>query len=222
MNNIKDAIEFYYMVSGLKELIRQGAVQWNVKRERLEDVADHIFGTQILAIALKNNLQLNLDLGYVLEMLTLHEIEELKIGDLTFFTGMNLTKEQKIAMGAEFVSGLLQKLLNKEYYQEMIDDFNYGHSFEAKFAKACDKFENVLEFKKYVDAGQVNLSHGTKEMLANKKLQEFINNGITSLDDIWFIYHMPNFEQFGLSKEVWKDVIKPIDSKIGNLSFKEK
>lgn len=210
MDNIKNAVEFYYAVTGLKELIRQGAVQWNVKRERLEDVADHIFGTQILAIALKNNLDLDIDLGYVLEMLTIHEIDELKIGDFTVFA--NITKEQKVAMSADFVSDILMKLQNKEYYQNMIDDYNTGRSFEAKFAKACDKFETVLEFKKYVDAGQVDLSSGTKEMLENKRMQELINNGITSLDDVWFVWHSSAFEYLGLTREVWKNIIKPIKS----------
>ncbi|MDR0850430.1 MAG: HD domain-containing protein [Christensenellaceae bacterium] len=213
MKDIKNAIEFYYAATGLKELLRQGAVQWKVKRKRLEDVADHIFGTQILAIALKNNLNINIDLGYVLEMLTIHELEELKIGDLTYFTGKNITKEQKTQRGAEFVSNLLSKLTNKEYYQKMIDDFNCGNTLEAKFAKACDKFENVLEFKKYADAGQVNLSHGSAEMLADKTIQKYLKEGITSLEDIWFIYHSPSFESFGLTREVWKKTIKPIDTK---------
>lgn len=213
MNNIKDAIEFYYTATKLKELLRQGAVQWNVERERMEDVADHIFGTQILAIALKNNLKLNVDLGYVLEMLTLHELEELKIGDLTYFTSKGISHEQKMRMGAGFVSDLVSKLENKDYYQKMINDFNLQITPEAKFAKACDKFENVLEFKKYVDAGQVDLSHGNHEMLNEPLIKEYVEKGISNLDDMWFVYHSPSFENLGITREIWENIIKPIDSK---------
>ena len=210
MNGVKEAIEFYFAATSLKELIRRGQLMWKVNNERKEDVADHIFGAQILAISLKNNLNLDLNLSCVLEMLVVHELEEIKIGDFTLYD--NVSKEQKIAMGSEFVSNLLTKLNNKEYYQNMIDDFNTLSSKEAKFAKAIDKLENVLEFKKYADAGQVNLSCATKEMLEEKRVKQILADGISTFDDLWFFYHLPNYEYIGITEEVWKDVIKPINS----------
>ena len=215
MKNITDAMEFYYAAMNLKNTIRQGAVQWGVKRERMEDVASHTWGTMVLAITLKNNLNIDVDLLKVLEMLALHELEEVAIGDIDYFTASNMSEEERnatVAKGDNFVASILQKLENGDYYQDLIDDFNHGHSKEAKFARACDKFDNVLEFKKYVDSGQVDLSHASDAMREVPRTKQFIDVGITSLDDMWFLGNLHSYEHLGLTKEIWDNVIKPFDS----------
>ena len=63
------------------------------EKERLESVAEHIYGCLILAIAINSEYKLNLDMYKVLKMLTLHELEEVLMGDLTIRA--NITKEQK-------------------------------------------------------------------------------------------------------------------------------
>ena len=44
-------------------MLRQGAVQWNVNRDRLESIAEHTFGCMILAIGLKSELNVNVNLA---------------------------------------------------------------------------------------------------------------------------------------------------------------
>lgn len=79
----EDAFKFYFKATQLKDILRQGAVQWNVKKNRLESIAEHVYGCLILAISLHSELNLELDLGKTLEMLAIHELEELVIGDVT-------------------------------------------------------------------------------------------------------------------------------------------
>lgn len=78
----------------------------------------------------------------------------------------------------------------------------------------------MLEFKKYQDLGQVSLSHLKPEMLRNKKLQEFVERGKYDLADIFFIYHKPAFESFGIDEDYWCKHLKPL--KISKQIFKEK
>ena len=52
---IKSSISFYKLCNKLKDTIRKGPVTWNVKRERIESVAEHVYGTQMLAIAILLN-----------------------------------------------------------------------------------------------------------------------------------------------------------------------
>ena len=59
---LKDGIEFYYQACQLKDLLRQGAVQWGVKKERLESIAEHTYGCMILAIVLHSELKLDINL----------------------------------------------------------------------------------------------------------------------------------------------------------------
>ena len=65
---------------------------WNVKRDRLESVAEHVYGVQMLAIAMKSEYSYDIDIMKVILMLAVHELGETVIGDLTQF---DITKEEK-------------------------------------------------------------------------------------------------------------------------------
>ena len=202
---LKDAFTFYYKATQLKDMLRQGAVQWNVDKDRLESIAEHTFGCMILAISLQSELNLRIDLGKTLEMLTIHELEELAIGDLT-----PLDQIDKKTLNA---NNFVKDLKNGKKLMALTDEYNLSETQEAKFAKAVDKLECVLEFKKYQDLGQVSLSHLKPEMLKNKKVKEFVDSGKYDLADIFFLYHLPAFEEFGIDEEYWFAKLKNLPVK---------
>lgn len=78
-------MKFYLLATELKDKIRSGWKIWNIDRKRVESVAEHIYGTCILAISIDSQFKLDIDLYKAILMLVLHEIEEVKIGDLTPF-----------------------------------------------------------------------------------------------------------------------------------------
>lgn len=160
---INDAIKFYYKATELKDLLRQGAVQWNVNKERLESIAEHTFGCNILAIALHSELNLNLDLTKVMEMLTIHELEEIVIGDVTPLDDIDKSSLKSKARSA--VNEIVKDLNCENKLMKLTDEYNEGKTIEAQFAKAVDKLECVLEFKKYQDNGQVSLTHLTEQKI---------------------------------------------------------
>lgn len=51
-NREKNVVNYYVLCNKLKNVIRTGWKTWNVQRERLESVAEHIYGVQMLAIAM--------------------------------------------------------------------------------------------------------------------------------------------------------------------------
>ena len=215
---LNDAFTLYYKATQLKDMLRQGAVQWEVDKNRLESIAEHTYGCMILAISLQSELNLKIDLGKTLEMLSIHELEELAIGDVTPLD--QIDKKTLKAKARRAVYGFVKNLKNGEKLMSLTDEYNASETQEAKFAKAVDKLECVLEFKKYQDLGQVSLSHLKPEMLRNKKLQEFVESGKYDLADIFFIYHKPAFESFGVDEDYWYKHLKPL--KISNQIFKEK
>ena len=91
--NIKDIMSFYALCSKLKDTIRKGPLTWNANRERIESVAEHIYGVQMLAISIYYQFGYKLDLNKVIYMLAIHELEEIEIGDLAFY---ETTKEDKL------------------------------------------------------------------------------------------------------------------------------
>ena len=54
MNKAESVIKFYVLCTRLKKLIRTGWKDWNVKAERVESVAEHVYGVQMLALAILN------------------------------------------------------------------------------------------------------------------------------------------------------------------------
>lgn len=210
---MKNALEFYYAMNELKSIIRRGAVQWKVARPRLESDAEHIALTETLAIVLANQLGLadKLNMGYLLMMLNFHEVGELKIGDLTLYDGVDANEKHKQEL--EYAKHLFKKLKNSQFFVDMLDDFNNGRSREARFAKACDKLENVLEFKKYDAHGQTDLSKGTKEMLTFPRVKEILERGADSFGELWYRYHLPSFASLGFDENTYKEILDEIDIK---------
>ena len=160
---LDESFKFYYKAIKLKEMLRNGPLMWKVNKDRIESIAEHTFGCMILAISLYSQLKLEIDLGRVLEMLTIHELEEIVIGDITPLD--KIKKEDLRVKARESVEELVKDLENKEELMKLTDEFNSSKTKEAKFAKAVDKLECVLEFKKYQDNGQVSINHVTDEML---------------------------------------------------------
>ena len=206
---ITDAIKFYYKATELKDMLRQGAVQWSVSKDRIESIAEHTFGCMILAIALHSELKLDIDLGKVLEILTIHELEELVIGDVIPLD--NVDKQTLKERARKAVAEIVKDLNVSERLVELTDEYNNISSEEARFAKAIDKLECVLEFKKYQDLGQVSLAHLKPEMLSNKYLKAFVEDGKYDLADIFFIFHSPAFKDYGIDEKFWYEKLKNLD-----------
>ena len=91
MSKEENVIKYYVMCNKLKNVIRTGCKIWNVERERVESVAEHIFGVQMLAIAMKSEYEYDIDIMKVVFMLAVHELGEIVIGDLTMF---EISKEE--------------------------------------------------------------------------------------------------------------------------------
>lgn len=81
MSKAAEVIRFYALCNRLKDVVRSGWKVWRVKRERLESIAEHIYGVQMLAIAMWSEYRYELDIEKVIMMLAVHELEEIEIGD---------------------------------------------------------------------------------------------------------------------------------------------
>ena len=55
----ENVIKYYVLCTKLKDLIRKGWQDWNIQRDRVESVAEHIYGTQMLAIAMYSAIELD-------------------------------------------------------------------------------------------------------------------------------------------------------------------
>ena len=189
----QNVLRFYLLATTLKNKVRSGLLLWKVEKDRLESVAEHIYGTCILAIGIDSEYDLDIDLNKVLKMLVLHELEEVIIGDLTPFD--NVTREEKIKIGKEAVSKILKDLVKKEEYELLLDECNSHITNESIFAYMCDKIECDIQMKLYEDLGCNDINKENLKPLKNEKIQKLIDNGSNTIADIFIEY----------DKELYKD-----------------
>lgn len=136
---IFNVLDIYYKLRSLKSKERQGWMRWNVSGTRIESIADHIFGAEQLAWLMYSESGIDLDIFRVIAMLSLHETEEVTIGDITPFD--NVTPEEKLQLGKCAVEKMLGNLDKKQMMLELINEFNEMKTKEAQFAYLCDKME---------------------------------------------------------------------------------
>lgn len=185
MSKAENVVRYYVLCNKLKDVIRTGWKSWNVKRERLESVAEHIYGVQMLAIAIQSEYKYDVDILKVVFMLAIHELEEITIGDLTQF---QIAKEDKAIMGHEAVSNILEGLLNKEQIMNLVVEFDERKTKETLFAHYCDKLECDIQSKLYDEEGCVDLNNQDgNEILNDSRVQALLKTG-KSWSDMWLTF----------------------------------
>lgn len=182
MSKEQNVINYYVICNRLKNIIRKGWKTWNVQRGRIESVAEHIFGVQMLAIAMKSEYQYDVDITKVIFMLAVHELGETVIGDLTQF---EISEEEKEKIEHEAVSSILGGLLDGKQIEQLFLEFDSHNTKESMFAYQCDKLECDLQSKLYDEEGCVDLNNqkGNKTM-KNARVQELLKNG-ASWSTMW-------------------------------------
>ena len=190
MSREENVVRFYALTNKLKNVIRTGWKDWNVNKERIESVAEHIFGTQMLALAISSEYKYDIDLKKVLYMLAVHELEEIYIGDLTMF---QISKEEKRKLGEEAVKKVLSNLLNKEEIENLINEFEEKITKEARFAYFCDKLECDLQSKMYDEENCVDLNNQKdNKTFYDDRVQKLLSEG-KSFSEMWMMFGQQNY-----------------------------
>lgn len=199
-HKIKNLLEFYLLATQLKDKIRSGWKIWNIKRERVESVAEHIYGTCILAISIDSEFELGIDIYKVVMMIVLHEIEEIKIGDLTPFD--EITKQEKRRIGKQAVEEVLKTLNKKIEYIELIEEFEEMQTKESFFAKMCDKLEADIQCKLYCEENCIDINKKENAyLLEDSRIKKLLQNGEKTVADLFIENDRPIY-----TEKVFEDI----------------
>lgn len=190
MSKEENVIRYYVLCNKLKNVIRTGWKDWHVDRERIESVAEHIFGVQMLAIAMNSEYEYNVDISKVIMMLAVHELEEILIGDLTQF---QISKAEKTIIGHEAVEKVLTGLIDKKQIMDLILEFDERKSKEALFAHYCDKLECDLQSKLYDEEKCVDLNNQRgNQTMYDPRVQDLLNTG-KSWSEMWLTFSQKSY-----------------------------
>lgn len=146
VDKAKNVLKYYVLCNTLKNIVRTGWKDLGIKCERLESIAEHIYGVQMLAIAMKSEYGYDVDIEKVLKMLAVHETEEIIIGDLTLF---DISLDEKEKKGHKAIKKIFSGLIDGNEYVDLILEFDERKTNEALFAHWCDKMEADIQARIY-------------------------------------------------------------------------
>ncbi|MHB8546022.1 MAG: HD domain-containing protein [Nitrosotalea sp.] len=168
--------DFFYLASELKRIPRSG---WKSKVgiEHPESVADHSYGTAIMAMVLSDIH--NLDTGKILKMSLLHDLAESIIGD---FMPEEISKENKKVAEDDAMKEILAKLPENiaHQYDNIWNEYMQASTKESVLLHEIDKFEMAIQAVKYSSEGFSNEKLGifidsAKKEIKSKELMDILD-----------------------------------------------
>lgn len=182
---LKKIIEFYSIANNLKHTIRTGWSEVGIPTDKIESVADHVYGCYILAICLASEFKLELDMTKVLKMLTIKELTKAKSVEENSIINRNNNAQRprdcilEITKGLEAQSDLLA----------LYDEYSQAQSAEAKFTLYVSKFESDLQAKLYDLNGDFTLENAIADVQNYPSdLRDEILPNMESASDGWLQY----------------------------------
>ena len=148
---------------GLKDLPRTGWVRSGVQEP--ESVAAHSWGMAVLALHFAPK---NLDLAKVLAMCIIHDLPEVRVGDLTPHDDVT----NKAELEASAMSELAPEWLG------LFHEYESGHSEEAKFVKQIDKLDMGLQALHYQNETNIDLNEfimSAKAKISDENLSSLLD-----------------------------------------------
>jgi putative hydrolases of HD superfamily len=141
-NDLLRQIDFIIEIDKLKYIQRKTKL-FNSNRNKND--AEHSWHLAMMAIVLSQHSDFQIDILKVLKMVLIHDIVEIDSGDIFIYdTTKNHSNTEEERIAAKRIFGLLPKEQAEEFML-IWEEFEVGNTNEAKFAKAMDKFEPLLQ-----------------------------------------------------------------------------
>ena len=142
------ALVSYFRLMRLKRLYRQGWLKRGVPEEFCESVAEHSFGTALLALLFAGRKGNGGSIGAIdvcrAALLALvHEMGESYAGDITPVDGVSLAEKQKLER--EAILRALEGHPDIEWFLSLWEEFEEGATPEARFVRQLDRLEMGLQ-----------------------------------------------------------------------------
>lgn len=141
MNALAQQLQFLKEIDRLKSVVRQSPL---LNQSRKENSAEHSWHLAMYALVLQDYASGSINANRVLQMLLLHDIVEIDVGDFPIHGGHSAQAQAAAeAAAATRLFGLLpagQGAAMLALWQE----FEAAESADAQFAKALDRFQPLL------------------------------------------------------------------------------
>jgi len=142
IDNLLKQVAFIKEIDKLKYIQRRTRL---FNSDRHENDAEHSWHLAMMALVLAEHADKPIDVLKVVKMVLIHDLVEIDAGDIFIYdTAKNHTNTDEERLAAQRIFGLLPKEQAEEYIA-IWEEFEEGNTDDAKFAKAMDRFEPLLQ-----------------------------------------------------------------------------
>lgn len=204
MNN--NIIKFCITANKLKNVIRTGWKEVKISADRLESVAEHVYGSLVFAITIDSEYKLNLDMLKVLKMITINELSKVNLDSES--TPINhVSKEDRINNAKRIISEITEGLANKGELLDLLDEYNALATNEAKFVRNISKLESDLQAKIYDLNGEFNFENAIEDVKNYPKdLADKIVPQMKKASDGWILFDRQYYENDEIFTKLSEDI----------------
>ena len=145
MERLDHQMRFIAEAGRLRGVLRQ-TVLAGPGLDRPENSAEHSWHLAVMALVLAEHAPPGIDLGRVTGMVLIHDLVEIDAGDLFLYADQEQQEQQEIAerAAAERIFALLPAQQGS-VLRHLWEEFMARQSPEAKFARALDRLQPMLE-----------------------------------------------------------------------------
>ncbi|MBR5273008.1 MAG: HD domain-containing protein [Clostridia bacterium] len=175
MEKYNNVLIFYKEFIKIEQIMRKGWIISNVPAERLESVGDHTLQLIMLASVITKEFGISFDNKKLIDMLLMHDIGEIVIGDIS---DTEVDVHDKKSKEAAAVKSLLSNLSaeNAEYYYALWAELKARDTEMAKFAYMLDKIDAVIKSRIYED--EYNVDGLFDEFVTFQRTKGTFDNGV--------------------------------------------
>ena len=142
MTDLEKQIAFIKEIDKIKYIQRRTKL---INSDRCENDAEHSWHLAVMALILASHADTPVDVLKVVKMVLIHDIVEIDAGDVFIYdTTKSHTNTVDETAAAERIFGLLPEEQAQDYIT-VWKEFEEGQTNEAKFARAMDRLEPLLQ-----------------------------------------------------------------------------
>jgi putative hydrolase of HD superfamily len=167
LSRLERQIAFIVELDKLKQVLRQTRLMDGSRRE---NDAEHCWHVALMAVVLAEHAGAGIDVLRVLKMLLIHDVVEIDAGDTFLYAAVDAAAvAERETRAAERIFGLLPPDQAGEL-RALWEEFEARRSAEAKFARALDRLEPLLQ--NHRNGGGTWREHGVtvEQVLAKKRI----------------------------------------------------
>ncbi|WP_343624303.1 HD domain-containing protein [Flavobacterium lindanitolerans] len=141
-NDLLKQVAFIKEIDKLKYIQRRTRL---FQSDRHENDAEHSWHLAMMALVLAGHSDKPVNILKVVQMVLIHDLVEIDAGDTFIYdTSKNHTNTDEELLAAKRIFGLLPGKQAQEFIA-IWEEFEAGNTDEAKFARAMDRFEPLLQ-----------------------------------------------------------------------------